>query len=101
MFKTSLCTDEHPHANWQADKFNPSKRKLLIHFRNTPNNSTGMTPASLMIYRDIKTKLPGIVRSLITAHHMQAQQRDAESKAKQKLYVENYRCATVRDYKFY
>jgi hypothetical protein len=33
---------------------------MLLHFRNTPHRMTGRTPSSLLMNREVKTKLPGI-----------------------------------------
>ena len=73
--------------------------KFLLNYRNTPHSATGVTPASLMMNRDIKTKLPSIRRPLTTAHHIQAQQKDAAAKTKQKEYADRHRRAKEREYK--
>ena len=74
-FESVLCTPEHPQANGQAEKFmasivkiahasiaenkHPKEEilKFLLNYRNTPHSSTGVTPASLMMKRNIKTNL--------------------------------------------
>ena len=73
--------------------------KFLLNYRNTPHSVTGVTPASLMMNRDIKTKLPSIRKPLTTAHHIQAQQKDAAAKTKQKEYADRHRRAKNREYK--
>ena len=52
-----------------------------------------------MMNRDIKTKLPSIRKPLTTAHHIQAQQKDAAAKTKQKEYADRHRRAKEREYK--
>ena len=52
-----------------------------------------------MMNRDIKTKLPSIRKPLTTAHHIQAQQKDAAAKVKQKEYADRHRRAKEREYK--
>ena len=116
-FETDLCTPEHPQANGQAEKFMGSIVKIthasiaegkdpkkeiytfLMNYRNTPHSSTGQTPASLMMNRGIKTKIPTIIAAPTTAAHKQAQQKDAVAKAKQKEYADKHRRATDRQYK--
>ena len=100
-FETDLCTPEHPQANGQAEKFMASMVKIahaslaegkhpkeeilkfLLNYRNTPHSATGVTPASLMMNRDI----------------MQAQQKNAAAKSKQKEYADRHRRAKEREYK--
>ena len=116
-FETDLCTPEHPQANGQAEKFMASVVKImhasiaegrdpkeeilkfLLNCRNTPHSSTGVTPASLMMNRDMNTKLPSIRKPLTTAHPIQAQQKDAAAKVKQKEYADRHRRAKEREYK--
>ena len=116
-FDTALCTPEHPQANGQAEKFmssivkithasiaegrDPKEEilKFLLNYRNTPHSSTGVTPASLMMNRDLKTKLPSIRRRLTTAHHQQARENDAAAKSKQKEYADRHRRAKEKEFK--
>ena len=71
--------------------------KFLLMYRNTPHSSTGQSPASLMMERKIKTKLPTIVIAPPTsARHQQAMERDTLSKAKLKTYVDRHRRAKHR-----
>merc|ERR1711888_449663 len=37
-------------------------RRRILNYRNTPHPSTGKTPAELMIRRQIKTRLPAIMK---------------------------------------
>jgi hypothetical protein len=55
---------------------------FLMNYRNTPHSSTGQTPASLMMNRGIKTKIPTSIAAPTTAAHKQAQQKDTVAKAK-------------------
>ena len=71
--------------------------KFLLMYRNTPHSSTGQSPASLMMERKIKTKLPTIVIAPPTsARHQQAMERDTLSKAKHKTYADCHRRAKHR-----
>ena len=115
-FETDLCTPEHPQANGQAEKFmssivkithasiaegkDPKEEiyKFLMIYRNTPHSSTGQTPASLMMNRGIKTKIPSIIKTPTFPQHQKAQEQDAISKAKQKAYADKHRRA--KDKKF-
>ena len=99
----------HPQSNGQAEKFmssivkvthasiaenkNPKEEiyKFLLNYKNTPHSSTGKTPASLMMSRDIQTKLPFIIVAPTTAVHQLAQQKGTEAKAKQKKYTDKHR----------
>ena len=120
-FETSLCTPEHPQANGQAEKFMSSIVKLthaiiaegkdpkkeiytfLMNYRNTPHSSTGQTPASLMMNRGIKTKIPTMLAeptsAAISAAHKEAQQSDAVAQAKLKEYADKHIRASNRQYK--
>ena len=62
--------------------------KFLLMYRNTPHSSTGQSPASLMMERKIKTKLPTIIAPPTSARHQQAQEKDIQSKAKHKTYAD-------------
>ena len=113
-FETDLCTPEHPQANGQAEKMMSSIVKLthasisedkdpkeeitkfLLMYRNTPHSSTGQSPASLMMERKIKTKLPTIIAPPTSARHQQAQEKDSQSKAKHKAYADRHRRARHR-----
>ena len=56
----------------------------MLMYRNTPHSSTGQSPASLMMERKIKTKLPTIIIAPPTsARHQQAMERDTLSKHRQ------------------
>ena len=71
--------------------------KFLLMYRNTPHSSTGQSPASLMMERKIKTKLPTIIIAPPTsARHQQAMERDTLSKAKLKTYADRHRRAKHR-----
>ena len=59
----------------------------------------GKTPASLMMNRGIKTKIPTIIPAPTTVAHKEAQQKDAAAKARQKEYADKHRRATDRQYK--
>ena len=60
-------------------------------------SSTGQSPASLMMERKIKTKLPTIIIAPPTsARHQQAMERDTLSKAKLKTYADRHRRAKHR-----
>ena len=110
-FKSSLCTPEHPQSNSLAEKFmsslvklthasisehkNPKTEitKFLMTYRNTPHSSTGKTPASLMMDRKIRTKLPALISTPKSEKHLEAQKKDREAKTKQKEYADRHRKA--------
>ena len=103
-FNMDLCTPEHPQANGQAEKFMSSIIKIthasLAEGKNPKEEMyKGKTPASLMMDRSIKTKLPSILALPTSITHLQAQQHDADTKAKQKKYADKHRRATDREYK--
>ena len=58
--------------------------KFLMNYRNTPHSSTGKTPASLMMNRGIKTKIPAIIPAPTTAAHKEAQRKDAAAVAEER-----------------
>ena len=115
-FESALCTPEHPQSNGQAEKMmssivkvthasiaenkDPKEEitKFLLAYRNTPHNSTGQTPASLMMERKIRTKLPTIISPPTSARHQSAQQKDKESKAKHKAYAYKHRRAWEKQF---
>ena len=110
-FKTDPCTPEHPQANGMAEKFMASIVKLthaaiaerkdpkteiskfLLNYRNTPHPSTGVEPSKLMMNRQIRTKLPAVIKTPDTPEHRLVRQKDREMKIKQKTYADKHRRA--------
>ena len=88
------------HAR-RAEGKDPKKEiyTFLMNYRNTPHSSTGQTPASLMMNRGIKTKIPTMIVTPTTTAHKEAQQKDADAKAKQKKYADKHRRATDKQFK--
>ena len=69
---------------------------FFIETWNTPHCSTGQSPASLMMKRKIKTKLPTIIAPSTSTRHQRANERDTLSKAKHKTYTDCHRQAKHR-----
>ena len=79
-FKIRPCTPEHTQANSIAERFmqvlvkvvhtaiamgqdpKVEVRRMLLNYRNTPHALTGKTPAELMIGRQIKTRIPTVMK---------------------------------------
>ena len=71
----------------------------MLAYRNTPHSTTGKTPASLMMDRTIRTKLPVIIRDPSSKKHKEAQSKMEEGKNKQKKYADQHRRAKTKEHK--
>lgn len=109
-FKHRKVTPYWPQANGEIERFvktlkksvqvakleTKNWRKELQHFlgayRTTPHTTTGCTPATLFLRREVKTKLP----SLTPTDPVRARvfHRDSEMKNKQKWYADSKRYVT-------
>lgn len=108
-------TEYWPQANGQVERFNQVLEKhiltaraegknwkltipvMLLNYRNTPHRMTGRTPSSMLMNREIKTKLPSIA-SQSTAE-TQVRKTDKEEKEKSKEYTDSKRKAKPRNLK--
>ena len=57
---------------------------MLLDYRNTHHRMTGQTPSSLLMNREIRTKLPGIPRQ--SNDDTDVRKKDKEEKEKGKKY---------------
>ena len=60
-------------------------RRRLLNYRNTPHPSTGKTPAELMIRRQIRTRLPVMMKPTTDTVDVEAKKRDKMAREKRKL----------------
>jgi len=67
---------------------------MLLNYRNTPRRMTGKTPSFLLMNREIKTKLPSVVRQSNNATDVR--KKDKEEKEKAKKYTDSKRKASTR-----
>ena len=68
---------------------------MLLNYRNTPHTMTGQTPSSLLINREIRTKLPSIPRQ--SNDDTDVRKKDKEEKEKGKKYTDSKRKAKARN----
>ncbi len=105
-------TEYWPQANGQVERFNQVLEKhvltaraegkdwkstipiMLLHYRNTPHRMTGEKPSSLLMSREIKTKLPCIEQQ--TYDETTIRKKDEEEKEKAKEYTDKKRKASPR-----
>ena len=105
-------TEYWPQANGQVERFNQVLEKhvltaraegkdwkstipiMLLHYRNTPHRMTGAKPSSLLMSREIKTKLPYIEQQ--TYDKTTIRKKDEEEKEKAKEYTDKKRKASPR-----
>ena len=96
------CTPEHPQANGIAERFmgvlvkvvhaavasnqdpKVEVRRRLMNYRNTPHPSTGKTPAELMIRRQIRTRVPVLMKSATEKVDREAKAMDRSVREKRK-----------------
>ena len=101
-----------PAANAQVERFNETLEKIiqisnvegknwrselfvfLLNYRNTPHSSTGVSPASLMMNRHIRTKIPQLDLSRPSKVLQSACANDNLRKAKAKEYMDKRHKAT-------
>lgn len=104
-----------PAANAQVERFNETLEKnirisntegknwrselfvVLMNYRNTPHSSTGVTPASLMINRHIRTKIPQLDLSRPSKALQTACSNDNLRKSNAKKYMDKRHRATPSD----
>ena len=109
----TTVTEYWPQANGQVDRFNQvlekhiltaqAERKdwkltipiMLLNYRNTPHRMTGQTPSSLLMNREIRTKLPSIPRQ--SNDDTDVRKKDKEEKEKGKKYTDLKRKAKTRN----
>ncbi|CAB4032818.1 Phosphonoacetaldehyde hydrolase [Paramuricea clavata] len=65
---------------------------MLLHYRNTPHRMTGRTPSSLLMNREVKTKLPSFEQQ--TNDETETRKKDEEEKEK---YTDKRRKASPRN----
>ncbi|XP_071944459.1 uncharacterized protein [Antedon mediterranea] len=106
-------TPLHPAANGEVERQNRSlmkririaqaegkdwKKELRVYlfaYRTTPHSVTGVTPAEMMWNRKLRTKLPELDDNTIMDEEIS--DRDAVSKLKNKLYIDEKRGAKESD----
>ena len=71
---------------------------MLLNYRSTPHRMTSKTPSSLLMNREIKTKLPSLVRHSNDATDVR--KKDKEEKEKGKKYMDLKRKAKTRNLKW-
>ena len=71
---------------------------MLRNYRTTPHQSTGETPAMMLINRELRTKLPSFNTSK-SFDDTRAQQEDAEAKKQAKEYADRKRRAQEKEFK--
>ena len=117
-FKIQRCTPEHPQGNGLCERFMKTLKKLihasmaekvhprdrinqyLMNYRNTRHSTTGEKPSKLMMDREIRTKLPSILKKAPRKGcHKEARDKDEEGRQKQKEYADKRRRAGGREVK--
>ena len=78
--------------NWRSELF-----VFLMNYRNTPHSSTGVSPASLMINRHIRTKIPYLDLSRPSRVLQTARSNDNLRKSKAKEYMDKRHRETPSD----
>ena len=70
---------------------------FLIMNRTTPHSTTGVSPAELLFFRKLRTRIPGVEE--FSVDDQEVRDRDSEAKKKGKLYANERRCARETDVK--
>ncbi|CAB4022597.1 Transposon Tf2-9 poly [Paramuricea clavata] len=107
LVKHKTVTEYWPQANGQVERFNQVLEKhiltaqaegkewkptipiMLLHYRNTPHRMTGRTPSTLLMNREVKTKLPSFEQQ--TNDETETRKKDEEEKEKSKKYTDKKR----------
>ena len=105
-----------PQANGQVERFNQVLLKhiltsnatgkdwrntlpnMLRHYRTTPHQSTGETPAMMLMQRDLRTKLPSISPDK-PLDDTKARKSDAKARSQAKEYADSKRKAKIKEFK--
>ena len=66
-------------------------RNFLFHYRTTPHTVTGLSPAKLLMNRELKDKLPGLRQIPAISAHEHTNDKDALHKLKRNLYANKKR----------
>ena len=74
-------------------------QRRLLNYRNTIHPSTGKTPATLMMNRKIRTKLPAIIKPSKDKIHKEARETDAKTREERKVKLDKRRSAREIEYK--
>ena len=116
-FEMNPCSPEHPEGNGVAERFMATLVKVthaaiaegkdprievqrrMLNYRNTIHPSTGKTPASLMMNRKIRTKLPAIIKPSKDRSHREAREKDAKTREERKIKLDKRRRARDIEYK--
>ena len=111
-----FVTPYWPQANGQVERFNQVILKhvltsntigrdwrkslpvMLRNYRTTPHQSTGETPAMMLMNRELRTKLPSFNTSK-SFDDTRAQQTDAKAKKQAKEYADRKRRAQEKEFK--
>ena len=72
-------------------------RRRLLNYRNTPHPSTGKTSAELMIRRQIKTRVPVLMKSTTDKVDMEAKAMDKLTREKRKTRFDSSKHAKVKE----
>ena len=78
--------------NWRSELF-----AFLMNYQNPPHSSTGVSPASLMMNRHIRTKIPSLDLSRPSKLLQIARSNDTLRKSKAKSYMDKRHKATSSD----
>ena len=112
-FENKPCSPEHPEGNGIAERFMATLVKVthaamaegkdprievqrrLLNYRNTIHPSTGKTPASLMMNRKIRTKIPALIKPIKNKVHMEARKKDAATRQERKTKLDKRRAKDI------
>ena len=74
-------------------------QKFLMMYRSTPHSSTGKSPSMLLQNKEMRLKLPSIIKTPKAEHHKEARKKHKEEKEKQKEYADKHRRAKKKEVK--
>ena len=72
-------------------------RRRVLNYRNTPHPSTGKTPAELMIRRQIKTRLPVVMKPTVDKVDTEAKATDKLAREKRKVRFDKAKHVKVQE----